>query len=89
MRFNLRRPVFNIVEVFNVCGVKVVCYVRLNDAVDRRRVRRLLNASVLFTVFIHQTLKSSYHDFKVSSMKTAICYQFVFSVALQLCHITG
>ena len=37
MRFNLRRPVFNIAEVFNVCGVKVVCYVRLNDAVDRRR----------------------------------------------------
>lgn len=86
MRFNLRRPVFNIVEVFNVCGVKVVCYVRLNDAVDRRR---FLNASVLFTVFIHQTLKSFYHDFKVSSMKTAICYQFAFSVALQLCHITG
>ena len=47
----LRRHVFMLDE-FNVLDVKVVCQVRLEDALNKRRQsRQTLNASVLFPVF--------------------------------------
>ena len=40
-------------DEFNVLDVKVVCQVRLEDTLNKRRQsRQTLNASVLFPVFI-------------------------------------